>query len=170
LPAGKRASLAGEGGQIKGRAVMSEKFQIGASGVDTRKIMEEIERRVDKKRSAGVYDRYDLSKIAALELKNVKNEADFLTYSLKVIQQTWDINLGDFPIYSKGGILGKPMVLLKKVIWKFLKFYTYRLFSQQKEFNCQVVNAINSLNRKVDTELAALKGKGTGNGAPVEKE
>jgi hypothetical protein len=138
---------------------MDQKFQIGADGVDVKKIMQEIEERVARKKAAGVYDKYDLSRIAALELSSVKNEADFLDYSLKVIQQTWDIDIGDFPIYSKGGILGAPAVWLKKAVWKMLKFYTYRLFSQQKEFNCQMANAICSLKARVDAELAALKKK-----------
>jgi hypothetical protein len=137
---------------------MTDIFQIGADGVDVKRIMQEIEERVARKKAAGVYDRHDLSRIAALELSRVKSEADFLDYSLKVIQQTWDIDIGDFPIYSKGGILGAPAVMLKKTIWKLLKFYTYRLFSQQKEFNCQVINAIVSLNRKVDAEIAKRKG------------
>ena len=136
---------------------MNDIFEIGADGVDVKGVMRDIEERVARKKRAGVYDRYDLSRIASLELKNVKSEADFLDYSLKVIQQTWDIDIGDFPIYSKGGMLGKPFVLLKKTIWKLLKFYTYRLFSQQKEFNCQITNAITSLNRKLDTELTKIK-------------
>ena len=136
---------------------MNDIFEIGADGVDVKRVMRDIEERVARKKRAGVYDRYDLSRIASLELKNVKSEADFLDYSLKVIQQTWDIDIGDFPIYSKGGILGKPFVLLKKTIWKLLKFYTYRLFSQQKEFNCQITNAITSLNRKLDSELTKIK-------------
>lgn len=133
---------------------MTDIFQIGADGVDVAAIQREIEDRVARKKEAGVYDRYDLSRIAALDLSGVKSEADFLEYSLKVIQQTWDLDIGDFPIYSKGGILGTPSVFLKKAIWKLLKFYTYRLFSQQKEFNCQMVNAIVSLNRKLDAALA----------------
>ncbi len=136
---------------------MNEIFEIGADGVDAKRVMREIEERVARKKEAGVYDRYNLSKITALELSNVKNETDFLNYSFKVIQHSWDIDIGDFPIYSKGGIFGKPVVLLKKVIWNLLKFYTYRLFSQQREFNCQIVNAVTSLNRKLDSELAALK-------------
>ena len=136
---------------------MDDIFEIGADGVDVKKIMREIDERVARKKESGIYDLYDLSKIAALELSNVKSEADFLSYSLKVIQQTWDIDIGDFPIYSKGGAFGKPVVLLKKLIWKLLKFYTYRLFLQQKEFNCQIANAITSLNRKLDSEIAKLK-------------
>jgi hypothetical protein len=138
---------------------MSDIFEIGADGVDVAAIQREIEDRIARKKEAGVYDRYDLSRVAALELSGVKSEADFLDYSLKVIQQTWDLDIGDFPIYSKGGILGAPAVMLKKAVWKLLKFYTYRLFSQQKEFNCQVVNAIVSLNRKLDSELSKMKGE-----------
>jgi len=132
---------------------MSEIFEIGAEGVDVKKIMAEIEERVARKKEAGIYDCYDLSRIETLELSKIKSEAEYLNYLMKVIQQTWDIDIGDFPIYSKGGIFGKPAVMFKKIIWKLLKFYTYRLFSQQKEFNCQVANAISSLKSKID-ELA----------------
>lgn len=132
---------------------MSEIFQIGAEGVDVTKIMAEIEERVARKREAGIYDRYDLSRIETLELSKIKSEAEYLDYLIRVIQQTWDIDIGDFPIYPKGGLLGRPAVLLKKVIWKLMKFYTFRLFAQQKEFNCQVANAISSLKSRID-ELA----------------
>ena len=96
-------------------------------------------------------------------------EQEFLQYYLRLIQSTCDINIGDFEIVNKGGFLGKPVVALKKVLWKLLKFYTYRLFSQQKEFNCQTVNTIISLQKKLDKDLDdirtcldALEGKKAG--------
>jgi len=129
---------------------MKEIFEIGADGVDVKKVMAEIEERVARKREAGIYDRYDLSRIETLELSKIKSEAEYLDYLIRVIQQTWDIDVGDFPIYSKGGVLGAPAAYLKKAVWKLLKFYTYRLFSQQKEFNCQLANAISSLKSRID--------------------
>ena len=132
-------------------------FQIGADGVDVAAIQREIEDRVARKKEAGVYDRYDLSRVAALELSGVKSEADFLEYSLKVIQQTWDLDIGDFPIYSKGGILGAPAVLLKKAIWKLHKFYTFRLWSQQNQTNALLLAAVEIMETRHRREIAGLR-------------
>ena len=49
------------------------------------------------------------------------------------------------------------MVLLKKLIWKLLKFYTFRLFSQQKDFNAKMVSVSEGINRKLDRKLAVLE-------------
>ena len=118
--------------------------------IDIEKIMEEVRRRVEKKRREGVYDRYNLEGLAAKDIEQLHDEQDFLNYYMELIQHTCDIDIGDFEIPSKGGIFGKPVAKLKRLIWILLRFYTYRLFSQQKEFNFQLVNAIISLHKKVE--------------------
>lgn len=113
-------------------------------------IMQEVKRRVEEKRKAGVYDRYNLDGLATKDIEQLQTEKDFLNYYLELIQHTCDINIGDFEIPSKGGIFGKPIAKLKRFIWIILRFYTYRLWSQQKEFNFQLVNTIMSLNKRMD--------------------
>ena len=121
-------------------------------GVDVKAIMETIRKRVDEKKAAGVYDRYNLSGITKLEIADVKSDEDFLNYYLKVMQKSYELDIGEFDIPSKGGLVGKPAVWLKKIIWSLLKFYTYRMFTQQREFNLQVVNTLKGLNRKIDRQ------------------
>jgi hypothetical protein len=41
-------------------------------------------------------------------------------------------------------------VLMKKILWHFLRFYTWRMWTQQREFNAQVVNTLRALNRKIE--------------------
>lgn len=113
-------------------------------------IMEEVKKKVADKRETGVYEKYNLDNITTKDIKELHSEKDFLNYYMELIQHTCDIDIGDFEIPSKGGIFGKPMAKLKRVIWIMLRFYTYRLFSQQKEFNFQLVNAITSLNKRLD--------------------
>ena len=125
-------------------------FESGS--VDVRKIMEYVRQRVQQKKEAGVYDRYNLAGVTKLEVVEAKSEEDFLNYYLKVMQKSYELDIGDFDIPSKGGILGKPGVWLKKIIWKLLKFYTWRMFTQQREFNLQVVNTLKCLNRKLDKQ------------------
>ena len=136
---------------------MENIFEIKDEKIDVQKIMEQIDKRVEEKKKTGVYDKYDLSRVSNLEIEKITDERDFLEYYLKVAKKTCDIDIGSFEIYSKGGILGKPAVWFKKIIWHCLKFYTYRLFNQQKEFNVQITNVLISLNQKLDKSLGEIK-------------
>lgn len=136
---------------------MEEKlFEIGADHVDVEKIMADIRESIEEKRKAGVYDSYDLAGISRLELKNLANEEEFLDYYTEILQRTCDINIADFPIVNEGGLVGHVEVIAKKIMWKLLKFYTYRLFTQQKEFNCQVTNAFLSLRKTLDQRFKEI--------------
>ncbi|MBN1521974.1 MAG: hypothetical protein JW928_05510 [Candidatus Aureabacteria bacterium] len=132
-------------------------FDIPSARVDTESIMNEIRKRIEEKEKAGIYDKYNLAKIHTLELMDIEDEKDFLEYYLKAIKSTWAIDINDWEIVSKGGTLGKPALLLKKIIWKLLKFYTYRLWSQQREFNVQIANTVNAINKKFDAEIEELR-------------
>ena len=125
-------------------------FQIQTDGVDVDEVMRLVRERVEKKRAAGVYDRYNLTGITKLEVAEAKSEEDFLRYSLKMLQRTHEIDIADFPIPNKGGPFGWLAVIVKKILWHLLKFYTWRMWTQQREFNAQVVNTLRALNRKID--------------------
>lgn len=127
--------------------------------VDIDKIMQEVKGRVERKKKAGVYDKYNLKGLVAGEIGQLHNEEDFLNYYMELILHTCDIDIGDFEIPSKGTIFGKPLAKLKRLIWIMLRFYTYRLFSQQKEFNFQLVNTLKSLNKKLDDRVKELEAK-----------
>ncbi len=131
-------------------------FKIGAEHIDVEKIMQEIQTRIEEKKKKGVYDQYDLSGISKIEFENIATEEEFLTYYTDILQRTCDINIADFPIMNEGGFLGHIEVFVKKIIWKLLKFYTYRLFTQQKEFNCQVTNAFLSLRKCMDIRFKEI--------------
>ena len=138
---------------------MENTFEIDTPGVDIQNIIARIQARVEEKRQAGVYDRYNLSAIKAIEMDNLKSDEAYLDYYLRTIWRAADIDLGDFPIPSKTPVFGKPVVVLKKIIWKLLKFYTFRLFSQQKDFNAKMVSIVEGLNRKMDRKTAVLEDK-----------
>ena len=129
---------------------MEDTFQISGDAINVTEIMEKIKQRVKEKREAGLYDKYNLSKASRLGIDEIQSEEEFLEYYLKLIEETADVDISDFEIVSKGGLQGRFIVGVKTIIWKLLKFYTYRLFSQQKEFNAQAVNTIMSLNKKID--------------------
>ncbi len=148
-------------------------FDVEAPLTDTDKLVERVRQRVKERQAAGDYDDLDLSRAAALDLEEDLAEEDFLRYHLKVVERLADVNYGDYEIVSKGGPFGRLEVLLKKTIWKLLRFYTYRLFSQQREFDCQVAEALASHYRwsrgeiaRLREEVAALRAKTDGSPAP----
>ncbi len=120
-------------------------------------VKKEIEKRVREKKESGIYEKYNLARINTLELQDIENESDFLDYYLKAIKSTWAIDINDWEIINKGGVFGKAVVILKKIIWKLLKFYTYRLWSQQREFNAQISNTVNAIHSKYEKEINELK-------------
>jgi hypothetical protein len=131
-------------------ASSQDTFSINLDNLDVEQIVRAVKQRVEKKRAAGVYKKYNLVGITRLEIAQAKSEEDFLRYHLKSLRKSWEIDIGDFEIPSKGGLLGCPAVWLKKLIWHLLRFYTFRMFTQQRDFNLQVVNTLQSLNAKID--------------------
>ena len=124
-------------------------FSIDLEDIDVQEIVRAVKERVEKKKAAGVYHKYNLVGITKLEVSQAKSEEDFLRYQLKALRKSWEIDIGDFEIPSKGGLLGPPGVWLKKLIWFLLKFYTFRMFTQQRDFNLQVVHTLQALDNKI---------------------
>ncbi len=137
-------------------------FSIEGTSFDINEINEEIMNNISEKEKNGIYDFND--KKTEIDFLDIKNEDQFMKYHINIIQETWAIDINDFDIPAGKGIKGKMFVLLKKIIWKLLKFYTYRLFSQQIEFNSQVRNSITAINTnfskkfdKIRSELENIK-------------
>ena len=137
---------------------MSDNFQIGTPGVDVENIMAEIRRRVEAKRARGVYNQYSLAD-AGHEHGTItlKRGDEYFDYYLKNLLLAAEIDISDFPIESKTPFFGRPVVWLKKLIWQLLKFYTFRLFSQQKDFNARVAVILQGMDRLYSRRLAELE-------------
>ncbi|MBN2143468.1 MAG: hypothetical protein JW774_02480 [Candidatus Aureabacteria bacterium] len=144
---------------------MSEAFfEIKNCSVTGSQIMAEIQRRIKEKEDQGIYQKYSLSRSVQFEWKEVSDETQFLDYYLKTIRRSWAVDINEFEIPKKKGLKGKIELLFKKIIWKSLKFYTYRLFSQQREFNSQAAHTLLLLHqdytekiKKLETELKAVE-------------
>jgi len=149
---------------------MEEIFEIQTPGIDTEAIMATIRQRVEEKRHAGVYARYNIPEITAIEMDNLKSDEAYLDYYLRTIWRAADIDLGDFAIPCKTPGIGKAVVMLKKIIWQLLKFYTFRPFSQQKDFNAKMVSIVEGLNRKMDRRTAVLEDRIENLRSKMEKE
>ena len=125
---------------------MQERFaEIGADGVDVDKIMQKIERTVTEKEARGVYKKHKLNGIGSLEIKELKDSTEILGHVVNFMKKSCEIDISDFEIVNKGGLLGRVEVAVKKVVWKLLKFYTYRMFMQQREFNARTAIVLNGI-------------------------
>lgn len=135
-------------------SVNNMKFKTIKSDIDILSIYDEINKNISVRQEMGVYEHYDLSKMTHLYLQDVSGLDESYDLHLKTIKRSWAIDINDFEIpLRKKGVLGFFEKTIKKIIWKLLKFYTFRLFSQLREYNLQVSNAIQSMDKSFDQRL-----------------
>ena len=137
---------------------MSESiFTIGAPGIDCDKIVAEIQASVAKKIEEGVYADARIARAERTNLANLQNEDEFLSFYLKCLRDVAFVDISDFEIRERRAIFTPLLIALKKTIWKLLKFYTYRLWSQQNQVNGLMVTAIEGLDEKSANRLKQLE-------------
>lgn len=132
-------------------------FQIGAEGVDTEKIVREIQARVARKREQGVYADARVARAERSNLIHLRHDEQFLTTYLQSLREAAFVDIADFEIRERRAWLAPLLVPLKRLIWKALKFYTYRLWSQQNQINGLLLTAVEALDEKYATRLRALE-------------
>ena len=138
---------------------MASPIEIGAPGFDVEKLMQEIEARVEAKANQGVYADARIARAERTNLLNLKDDEEFLGFFLRCLREAAFVDINDFAIHEKRGALAPALVALKKVIWKLLKFYTYRLWSQQNTINGLLVTGIESLDDKYRDQIKRLEAR-----------
>lgn len=134
-------------------------FQIGADGIDTEAIVAEIRATVAQKTKEGVYADSRIGRAERFNLMNFKNEEDFLPFYLDCLKDAVFVDINDFEIYERRARLARPLVVLKKYIWKILKFYTYRLWSQQNQVNGLLLSATEIVEKTAKEKVAELEAR-----------
>ena len=138
---------------------MSEILEISAPGIDAAAIVEAIKASVERKRAAGDYADPRVARAEKSNLTNLKNDDDFFDFYMCCLRQAFVVDINDFSIVERRARLGKPLVMLKTIIWKFLKFYTYRLWTQQNQVNGLMLSAIESSEQKSRERIATLEAR-----------
>ena len=134
-------------------------IRIGADGIDVHRIEEEILASVAKKRAAGVYDDDIVARAERNNLLTLKDDETFMEQYLVCLRQIVPVDINDFEILERRSRLAPLSKALKKVIWKLLKFYTFRLWSQQNQTNNVLLAAIEIMDRRHKKEVADLKAR-----------
>ena len=134
-------------------------ISIGADGVDAKKVVDEILARVAEKRAQGDYDDETVARAERNNLLSMKNDEEFLDRYLACLRQVVSVDINDFPISERRSALAPLSKAVKKILWKLLKFYTYRLWSQQNQTNGVLLAAIETMHRRHKEEIAALQAR-----------
>ena len=132
-------------------------FEIKAPGVDAEKLVAEIRAATEQKLAAGVYADARIARAERLNLAHLRDADEFLNFYLKCLRDAVFVDISDFPIRERRRFLGPALVALKKVIWGLLKFYTYRLWSQQNQVNGLLVTAVEGVDQKYTAKIQELE-------------
>ena len=137
---------------------MSEElFDIGAPGIDAEKIVQEIRASVAEKMKNGTYTDARVARAERTNLDNLKDEEHFLHFYLDCLKDAVFVDISDFEIIERRKRFSGPLVLLKRSIWKMLKFYTYRLWSQQNQVNGLILSALEGIEDRNSEKLRELE-------------
>lgn len=126
-------------------------IKIGADGIDAEAIVKKIRERADARRASGEFNSEDFVRAERYNLSSVKDDADFFDRYLACLCLISQVDINDFEIVERRARFSGLLRRFKKTIWSVLKFYTYRLWSQQNQVN-GVFNAAIGLVAKRDGE------------------
>ncbi|MBM4154503.1 MAG: hypothetical protein FJ221_05680 [Lentisphaerae bacterium] len=144
-------------------------FQIGADGVDAAAIEAEIRSSVDSRITAGAFADARIGRAERLTLVNLRRDGAFITHYLRSLRDAVEVDISDFEIRERRAGLAPLLVRLKKAIWGLLRFYTYRLWSQQNQVNSMLAAGLEGIDeqyaakiRRLEERLAELERRGGG--------
>ncbi|MFH0908274.1 MAG: hypothetical protein V1929_05895 [bacterium] len=135
-------------------------FEIGADGVDAEKIVREIQETVARKSDEGAYADARVARAERANLANLRDDEEFLAFYLRSLHEASFIDINDFDIRERRETALAPLLVrLKKTIWSLLRFYTYRLWSQQNNVNGLLVTGIETLDEKYGQKIKQLEAR-----------
>ena len=138
----------------------SNEFQMGAPGIDVEKIVAEIRAEVARKQEEGVYHGALIARAERHNLIHMQDNDELLRFYLATLRDIVTVDISDWSIRDRrGGFAGKALVKFKTVIWKFLKFYTYRLWSQQNLVNGLMHSAVEGAFTNYERRIAKLEAR-----------
>jgi hypothetical protein len=132
-------------------------FEIGAPGVDVERIVEEVRATVAEKMQRGLYTDARVARAERHNLQHLKDEEHMLAFYLECLRNAVFVDIGDFEITERRSHFSGLLVALKRVIWKLLKFYTYRLWSQQNQVNGMLLAALEGVENRNRERIRSLE-------------
>jgi len=134
-------------------------FQIGADGVDVEAIVRDIQESVEEKIRAGEFPDPTIAQAERHNLAYLQNQDTFMDYYMACLREAVYVDINDYEIRERRRFGSGLLVHLKRSIWSMLKFYTYRLWSQQNQANGLMVAAIDGMDQKSSRKIEALEAR-----------
>lgn len=135
-------------------------FQVGAPGVNVEQLVAEVQAEVARKTEQGAYADARIARAERLNLANLKDDEDFLACYLRSLREAAFVDINDFEIRERRqSALAPALVRFKQALWKSLKFYTYRLWSQQNMVNGLLVTGVEALDEKYQERIKRLEAR-----------
>jgi len=135
-------------------------FEVGAAGIDAEKIVREIQESVARKSDEGAYADARVARAERANLANLRDDEEFLGFYLRSLREASAVDINDFEIRERRETALAPLLVkLKKTIWSLLRFYTYRLWSQQNNVNGLLVTGIETLDEKYGDKIKKLEAR-----------
>lgn len=132
-------------------------IEIRAPGVDTEAVMKEILAEVARKADDGVYDDTRVARAEQTNLINLRDDKNFLSFYLAALREGAVVDINDFEIRERRARFSSALIALKKAIWNLLKFYTFRMWSQQNTVNGLLVTGLESLHEQQQKRIQELE-------------
>lgn len=134
-------------------------FTIGAAGIDAASIVADIRASVAEKIRTGRYTDARIARAERMNLQNLRDEEEFLDFYLECLRDAIFVDINDFEILERRARFGPLLVALKRTIWKLLKFYTYRLWSQQNLVNGLLFSAMETAENRNRNRIRELEAR-----------
>lgn len=132
--------------------------KIGADGIDTDALVKEIKERAAARVKNGEFDGDTISRAERFNLSAIKDNDEFFDLYLTSISSITQVDIGDFEIVEhRSSVFAPFLIRLKKTIWSLLRFYTYRLWSQQNRANNLVYSAFVLQTQRHRDQMAKLQ-------------
>jgi hypothetical protein len=134
-------------------------IRIGAEGVDVEALVREIRERAEARAAQGFYDEATLARAERYNLANLADDERFLERYLACLRQAVQVDINDFEIVERRARLAPLLVRLKRAVWGLLRFYTYRLWSQQNQVNGMLLAALELADARARGRIRELEAR-----------
>ncbi len=134
-------------------------FEIGADGVDAAAVEADVRAAVERKNREGVYAQAAVPPAGRVELPFRRRAGTSNAFFVRCLREAARVDICDFEIRERRARFAPLLVRLKRGVWSLLRFYTYRLWSQQNEINSLLVTGIESVEEESAARLQALEAR-----------
>jgi hypothetical protein len=139
--------------------VKDAQFILNAQGVDAVSLVEQIRATVARKRAQGAYADPIAARAERWNMDAMQDDETFLDAYMESLRESAVVDINDFEIVERRAALAPLLRALKRATWNLLKFYTYRLWSQQNTVNGLLLAGIDNVERRYRRRIAALEAR-----------